>query len=134
MELIYYFLAFFVGVFCAAWTIAPMIIIITFGIPFTFEMKKIGVLVSLAPAKRYLISFVLLFAVCSSVSWVIYNFFPNQFFVYISGGFLAILFNLRRLGRNEDNASDFFRANKQFLNKNELGRYLAGRQSIKNSE
>ena len=117
--------AWFAGILAGAWLLAPVIIILMFGIPFTYEMKRKGVLTSTAPAKRYVVSFVLLLGLFGLVSWSMWYLFPEYLWGYIVGVALTVLPNFRKCGRTEANVTEFLETNGEYVDQEALARYLA---------
>ncbi|MHC4091987.1 MAG: hypothetical protein ACYSVY_17255, partial [Planctomycetota bacterium] len=83
MTIFYLLLTGVVGILAAAFLLASPIIILVFGIPFTFEMKRQGVLTSTSPVGRYLVSLFLLLGLSAVVSWGVWHFFPAYVWGYV---------------------------------------------------
>lgn len=120
MTIVYGGLAWLVGMFAAAFLLAPPVIILVFGVPFALELKRKGVLTSAAPAVRLVVSFFLLLAEFGLVSWAVWHFFPKCMWVYAVGVGLTLLPGLRKCGRTEANMKDFFDSNTEYINKEAL--------------
>ena len=75
MTVFYVLMAWIFGVVAAAFLLAPPIIILVFGIPFTYEMKREGVLTNALPAARYFLSLFVLLGLFAVVSWGVWHFF-----------------------------------------------------------
>ena len=125
MQLIYFALAWFAGIAAASFLLGPPIIIVFFGIPFTYEMKRKGVLTSTAPATRYIISFVLLMTLFAAMSWAMWHFFPRFIWAYAVGVLFTIVPRLRACGRTELNIAEFFEAQAEDVDQDALARYLS---------
>lgn len=124
MTFVYILIAWVVGIIASSFLLVPPIIILAFGIPFTYEMKQAGVLTSIAPASRYTVSLVLLLALFVLASWAIWHFFPRYIWGYIVGVVLTLFPNLAKCGRTEANVSEFFQTNAQYVNQDAMRRYL----------
>lgn len=122
MKFLCFGLAWFAGLIVGA--VAP-ITIITFAIPFTYEMKRKGVLRSTAPATRYIVSFVLLLGLFVAASWAMWHFFPKYIWGYVIGVLLIVLPKVRLSGRTATNVDTFFKDNAEHVDQEALSRYLA---------
>jgi hypothetical protein len=124
-------LAWFVGIAAAAVLLAPPIIIVVFGIPFTYEMKRNGVLTSTVPARRYLVSFVLLLGVFALITWGVWAFFRAYSLWYVIAALLTLLLNLRKCGRSRVNVAEFFQTNAKYVDKDALSRWMAAEGNLR---
>jgi len=117
LTILYISLAWFVGIVAAAILLAQPIIILVFGIPFTYEMRRKGILTSTAPVSRYTVSLFLLLGLFGLVTWAMWHFFPAFIWGYIVGVVLTLLPGLRKCGRNQANISDFFEVNDEYVDR-----------------
>lgn len=112
------------GLVIGAFLLVQSIIILIFGLPFTFEMKQRGVLTSATPAWRYLVWLILLGVLFVAASWVVWHFWPKYIWGYGVGVGMALLLGVGRCGHNEANVTDFFRTNAKYVDQEALARYL----------
>ena len=129
MTILYLILAWLVGIVAAAFLLAPPIIILVFGIPFTYEMRRKGILTSSAPASRYLVSFFLLLGLFGLVTWLVRHFFPAFIWGYVVGVVVTLLPSLRNCGRNEANMMDFFEANAEYLDGDAFSEWASAKRA-----
>lgn len=117
--MIYFFLAWIVGLFVTSFTIIQVLTILFFGIPTTRSLTKSGQLIkNNGIIKKYLISMVFLLFFFLLITLMVLGFFPDIFSGYVFGGGMALLFGLGKVGANEDNMSDYVQSNKEHFDKN----------------
>jgi hypothetical protein len=130
MTIVYTIAAWFVGIVAAAFLLAPPIIIVAFGIPFTYEMKRNGVLMSTAPVSRYAVSFCLLLSIFAGLTWAVWHFVPSYLLWCGIGVVLSLVPGLRKCGRNQANIEDFFKMNAKYVDREAFSRWTgAGKVS-----
>lgn len=122
-------LAWFVGIVAAAFLLAPPIIIAVFGVPFTYEMKRKGILTSTAPARRYFVSLFLLLGVFALITWGVWHFFRAYTLWYVIGVLLALLPSLRKCGRSRTNVAEFFQTNARYVDEDARSRWLIAEEN-----
>jgi hypothetical protein len=129
VTILYIILAWFVGVFAAAFLLASPIIIVVFGIPFTYEMRRQGILTSTAPASRYFVSFFLLLGLFGFSTWGVWHFFPAYIWGYVVGVAVTLLPSLRKCTRNEANMTDFFETNAEYVDKDAFSKWVRAKKA-----
>lgn len=116
------------GVVAAAFLLAPPVIILVFGIPFTYEMKREGILTNTLSAGRYFVSLFVLLGLFGVVSWGVWHFFPAYTWGYVVGLVLTLVPSLRKCGRTQANITEFFDTNAEHVNKDALTRWMHARE------
>ncbi len=134
VTILYLLLTWVVGIVAASFLLAPPIIILVFGIPFTYEMKRQGVLTGSSPAGRYLASLFLLLGLFVVVSWGIWHFFPAYVWGYVVGLVLTFVPSLRKCGRTQANIADFLATNSECLDKDALARWMHAKETARDHQ
>jgi hypothetical protein len=114
-----------IGFFLAAWIfgiivgsfflIQPLIILF-FALPTTIRLNKSGLMQSYTPLIKYSTSFFLLSGLFALSTWIVFSYFPTYKIPYLIGVGITLLMSFSRLGVNEDNLSNFYESNRQYLN------------------
>ncbi len=114
------FLFFIIGVFVSAYTLLPTLIIVFFGIPFTLELNKKGIMNSYVPIKKYAISLLLLPTILFIISFVIFSYSSNYFYAFVIGSILVLAFGIGKCGKNPNNIADYLRTNGKFIDQKKI--------------
>lgn len=82
----------------------------------SISLNKQGKLKSLTPIRNNIISIVILGLIFSIIFWLITKYLPNSIlFGFLFGCATALLFSLGKLGPNNDNKSEYFETNKDYI-------------------
>lgn len=109
----------FLSVFVALFTITPIIIIFSFGIPYTMYLKKEGVVKTLAPIKKELLSVLILGTTFALYSWGIVYFTRNVWILIIGVG-MPVIMSIGKVGKNPSNMSDYLTTNEEYIDSKKL--------------
>jgi hypothetical protein len=108
-------ISFFAGVFFCAVALVPSLIIMCFGIPYTMELNRKGILKSYAPTVHSLVSLAALFSVFSAATWGCYHFLLKGLSGYICGAGLALIMGLYRCAKSKVNLFAYWREDTRYL-------------------
>ncbi len=117
MQIVYLIFAWITGSLVASFLFWPPVIILVFGIPFSIELKRLGVLTSTKPAWRYAISFVLLMSLFALASWAMWTYVPKYIWGYIIGIVITLPYGFKNCGRTPANLRDYFESNKDCIDR-----------------
>ena len=104
------------GNFIGAYIIIQMIIIVCFGIPYSFELKNTGVLKNYKPIFNYLTSLIILSITLIVVWFLLYKYLAKYIIGFYIGVAISILLGIGKCGKNLLNLTDYYRVNKKYLN------------------
>lgn len=124
----YVWLAIFwtIGTILSSFLLIPPLIILFFGIPFTIELRRKGIITTLVPVYKYLVSLILLSGLFLLATWAIWNYFPQYFWAYAVGVLIILFSGIGKCGRNKDNIEDYLTNNAEFIDQEKFQRIFAG--------
>jgi hypothetical protein len=124
MAIIWTGIALVAGFIVGVLSLVQPLIILVFGIPFTLEMRRKGVLTSTAPVIKYLLALLVLLGVLVFTSWAMLYWFPRYAVGYAIGAGAALVFAVGKCGRTPANMRDFFRDNARYMDEEVMQRYI----------
>jgi len=109
-----------------SFTVIVVLVILLFCLPFTVELNRKGIMSTYKPAYMYCGSVALLSGIFALYSYLVFH-FGN---IYLQAGyFVAIVvtsvLSLGKLGRNKDNLGEYLENNKEYIDQEKLGGWLA---------
>lgn len=103
-----------IGLVVSSFTLIPILIIFSFGIPVTRKLERMKMLKeNNSIAKRYLISTTILLTVFSLTITAVFLFTGNGLIGFLVGVGIAFLSSLGKTGKNKNNISDYIEVNKE---------------------
>lgn len=114
MTLIIPFVFWLIGLVITSFTLVPILIILFFGIPTTRKLEKIKMLEENNNIKkRYFISIIIFLLVFLITIIITFLFIKSGFIGLLIGVGMTFLFSLGKLGKNQNNISDYVEVNKR---------------------
>jgi hypothetical protein len=111
MFIVWFFLAWFIGIITGALCLAQPLVIIRFAIPLTLRLKKLGVLLDSKPLYYYCLSLVVLPVLLCLISWGIHSWLPDAVLGYWVGVVMTLWLARGKCSANADNIQDYLRTN-----------------------
>ena len=120
MKFIYLILAWVAGTFVASFFFWQPVIILVFGIPFTFHLKRLGVVTSTRPVFRYTVSFVILTSLLVLSTWAMWHYASKYIWGYVLGFVLTFPGAFQKCGRTPANVREYYETNSEYIDQDAL--------------
>ena len=108
-------LALVIGIFVGAFTIGQCVVIVRCGIPTVVRLHNEEVINSYIPLRKYITSFIFLFLILTTLTTLVFVYFPGYKFPYLFGIALAFILANRGSYADTDTINDFFQYNAKYL-------------------
>ena len=100
-----------VGIFAGAVFLLQPLIVLFFGIPFTFRLRRLGVLRGSGPLLAYCVSLIVLPLIFAGITWGVYALLPRAASGYWVGVAITTLIGLGKCGANPTNIQEYLKSN-----------------------
>lgn len=109
------FIWWLIGIMAGAFGLIQILIIIFFSIPMSIRLLKANVLMTTAPIVRDLLSICIISALFAASTLIVHIFFTLYVLPYWVGVGMMVIPGLGRIGKNQNNVSDYMNNNSQYL-------------------
>lgn len=100
------------------------LICLFFGLPTAIRFARLGLFSSSAPAVRYAVSAVLLPALFTVATWLVWHYAPTYRYFFLSAAGFALLLGFGKLGTNPSNMQDFLTSNERYLDQSKAAELI----------
>lgn len=116
MDIVYFVIGWFVGLFITSLVLVQILIILFFGFPVTRKLQKAGLLSDNNNIQRNNVISLIILSVIFIGAWLIISYaFPGIKIGFIFGGGMILLMSIGKCGMSTNNLSDYIQSNQRFL-------------------
>jgi hypothetical protein len=130
MFLIWFFIAWFIGIFAGAFFLIQPLIVLLFGIPFTLRLRRLGIMRGRGPLIEYMLSLVFLPLLLWGATAGMNAWIPDHIVAYWIGVGIAVLLGIGKCGANSANMQDYLRSNASAIDTDALLRHFPNLKSL----
>lgn len=126
MESFWSGIAFLIGLAAGALLLVQSFIVLFFGIPFTFRLRRLGIMSGRGPIASYCVSLLLLPLIFAGACFGMLSWFPHNMTAYWVGASWAFVLGMFRCGANTTNIKEYIESNANDIDITELSKHFKG--------